>query len=123
MSNQLTVKQRRAKAWLWQAFPVLWDDKTWRPMVIGAGPAILAQVPRAISKTTVRQLLAGRVRSDRYLLAMIRPGAMRFSLDGVEVEAVTEEHAAAARATLKGRRAARRKRSSPSALLLPALVP
>ena len=70
------------------------DRERSKPLQIGVTAQIEAalkgEVPRKLVHETVRWWASG----DAYLAALAQPGAMRHTLDGIPVEAVSEEHRA-----------------------------
>lgn len=88
---------RKARLWLKETYPKAFSEFV--PLVVGVRQMVLARpVPKRIGRRAIREAIMGRVRHDKYLLALSKPGAWRVDLDGAPRAPVIKAHAKSARA-------------------------
>jgi sRNA-binding protein len=99
-SKPFTAAELRAQAWLEAVYPQVFGPKI-RVLARGVRQEILADPrrPDDVSKSALRTMIRWRALNPDYLKRLAQPGARRFSLNGRVVEAVTAEHAEAAKRT------------------------
>lgn len=87
--------------WLCRRWPGAFNTKNPRPLAIGIAEAIVAAAEAdGVGAQQVLSALQFYVSRKRYLSAIAAEGAMRFDLDGIVIEPVSEGHAAHARGRL-----------------------
>ena len=87
---------KRARGWLRRKYPAAFGA-SFEPLAVGVRKEIVNSAPARISRRAVRAALMARSRHDKYLIAVMAPGAWRIDLEGHPVEPVDPGHAKAAR--------------------------
>lgn len=61
-----------------------------KPLKVGARAEIMALAKEGVPQSALSRALSGYLRSQRYLLALAQPDALRHDIDGVAAEPVSE---------------------------------
>jgi hypothetical protein len=99
-----SLRRLEALAWLQTTFPLVFDPRRPKPLMLGVGAEIRREIqtrPAPLSSAkhandALHAALKRHCASKGYLLALARDGATRFNLAGEPVEAVSDEHRALA---------------------------